>query len=120
MSIQISPASPRPISSPMLQFLLFVRGLKKVLPISRRRSIVEQQKGRPAALDYMALHGSALEEIESPSTPRSDSEASDSLVNTTNEELYRSKAMCVWWMLRDMVGDAALKKAMARLPSRAG
>jgi aminopeptidase N len=34
-------------------------------------------------------------------------------VNTTNEELYRSKAMCVWWMLRDMVGDQALKKALA-------
>jgi aminopeptidase N len=34
-------------------------------------------------------------------------------VNTTSEELYRSKAMYVWWMLRDMVGDAALKKALA-------
>ncbi len=39
--------------------------------------------------------------------------STDSLVNTTSEELYRSKAMCVWWMLRDMVGDAALKKALA-------
>ena len=36
-----------------------------------------------------------------------------SLVNTTSEELYRSKAMYVWWMLRDMVGEAALKKAIA-------
>ena len=36
-----------------------------------------------------------------------------SLVNTYDEELYRSKAMCVWWMLRDMVGDPALKKALA-------
>jgi hypothetical protein len=34
-------------------------------------------------------------------------------VNTTSEELYRSKAMYVWWMLRDMVGEAALKKALA-------
>jgi aminopeptidase N len=34
-------------------------------------------------------------------------------VNTTSEELYRSKAMCVWWMLRDMVGEPALKKAIA-------
>ena len=75
---------------------------------------VEQQKGRQAALDYMALHGSALGEIESPSTtPRSDRETSDSLVNTVSEELYRSKAMYVWWMLRDMIGDAALKKALA-------
>ncbi len=75
---------------------------------------IEQQKGRQAALDYMALHGSALKEIESPSTtPRSDRETSDSLVNTTSEELYRSKAMYVWWMLREMIGDAALKKALA-------
>ena len=35
------------------------------------------------------------------------------MVNTVDEELYRSKAMCVWWMLRDMVGDVALKKAFA-------
>ena len=35
-----------------------------------------------------------------------------SLVNTYDEELYRSKAMCVWWMLRrDIVGEQALKKA---------
>ncbi len=30
----------------------------------------------------------------------------------TSEELYRSKAMYVWWMLRDMIGDSALKKAI--------
>ncbi len=75
---------------------------------------LEQQKGRKVALDYMGLHRSALEEIEQPSSaPRSDDEVKRALVNTTNEELYRSKAMCVWWMLRDMVGDAALKKALA-------
>jgi hypothetical protein len=34
-------------------------------------------------------------------------------VNAANEERYRSKAMCVWWMLRDMVGESALKKAIA-------
>ena len=45
--------------------------------------------------------------------PRVEDEAVHSLVNTTSEELYRSKGMCVWWMLRDMVGDAALKKALA-------
>jgi hypothetical protein len=37
----------------------------------------------------------------------------ESLVNTPLEELYRSKAMYVWWMLRDMVGEQALKKALA-------
>jgi hypothetical protein len=77
---------------------------------------VEHQSGRQAALDYMASHRSALSvvEREKPATaPRSEDEVNRSLVNTTDEGLYRSKAMCVWWMLRDMVGDQALKKAFA-------
>ena len=76
---------------------------------------VEREKGRPAAIEYMGLHRSALGEIEArAAVPRSEDEANRSLVNTTSEELYRSKAMYVWWMLRDMVGEAAeLKKAIA-------
>ncbi len=72
---------------------------------------LEEQKGRQAAIDYMGLHRTALNQIElAASTP--DAAASQSLANTVNEELYRSKAMSIWWMLRDMVGDAALKKAI--------
>ncbi len=75
---------------------------------------LEQQKGRQVAIDYMGLHRSILTQMEPSSVvPRSQDETTHSLVNTTNEELYRSKAMCVWWMLRDMIGDAALKKAIA-------
>jgi hypothetical protein len=75
---------------------------------------LEHEKGRQAALDYMGLHRSAFSEAEKSATvPRSEDEANRSLVNTASEELYRSKAMCVWWMLRDMIGDAALKKALA-------
>jgi hypothetical protein len=74
---------------------------------------LEQQKNRQAALDYMGLHRSAFGQVEPTTTvPRSEDEVNRSLVNTTSEELYRSKAMCVWWMLRDMIGDAALKKAI--------
>jgi hypothetical protein len=75
---------------------------------------VEQQKGRQAALDYMGLHRSALTKIEpTPTALDAEHDKSRSLVNTINEQLYRSKAMCVWWMLRDMIGDSALKKAIA-------
>jgi hypothetical protein len=79
---------------------------------------LEHQSGRQAALNYIGAHRSALNAMESAkrnqvSTPRSEDEASQSLSNTYDEELSRSKAMCVWWMLRDMVGDAALKKAIA-------
>jgi hypothetical protein len=77
---------------------------------------LERQIGRQAALDYMGLHRSALSaaEKEKPATaPRSEDEVNQSLINTYDEELYRSKAMCVWWMLRDLVGEPALKKALA-------
>ncbi|HWW15521.1 MAG TPA: hypothetical protein VN310_12735 [Candidatus Dormibacteraeota bacterium] len=77
---------------------------------------LEHQSGRQAALDYMGLHRSTLSAVEQEkqaSIPRSDDETRRSLINTSDEELYRSKAMCVWWMLRDMVGDQALKKALA-------
>ncbi len=74
---------------------------------------LEHQKGRQAALDYMGLHRSAFVEAGKRSLPKSEDQADSSLVNTTSEELYRSKAMCVWWMLRDMIGDAGLKKALA-------
>jgi hypothetical protein len=67
---------------------------------------LENQKGRQAALDYMGAHRWAL------IAPDSEGDA-QSLVDTSNEQLYRSKGMCVWWMLRDMIGDAALKKGIA-------
>ncbi len=94
-------------------FLSFRPWIEEGLAHFAQALFIEQEKGRPAALDYMGLHRSALREAEAPTgVPRSD-EANRSLVNTTNEGLYHSKAMCVWWMLRDMVGEAALKKAIA-------
>ena len=75
---------------------------------------LEREKGRQAALDYMSLHRSRLSEIENPPAPRQAAdEARLSLVSASDGELYRSKAMYVWWMLRDMIGDAELKKALA-------
>jgi hypothetical protein len=74
---------------------------------------LEHQQGRQAALDYMGLHRSAFSELEKTApTLHGEESGSRALANTTIEELYRSKAMYVWWMLRDMVGDAALKKAL--------
>ena len=73
---------------------------------------VEQQNGRKAALDYMDAHRAGLIKLELGMMPHSEDEANRSLVNSTSGELYRSKAMSVWWMLRDMIGDSALKKAI--------
>jgi len=95
-------------------FLSFRPWIEEGLAHFAQALYLEQQKGRQAALDYMGLHRSSLTKIE-PTTTALDSEQEKrrSLVNTVSEELYRSKAMCVWWMLRDMIGDAALKKAIA-------
>jgi hypothetical protein len=74
----------------------------------------EQQNGRQAALGFMDSHRSAIADAEKAlaAEHNQDSGANESLINTSIEEFYRSKAMYVWWMLRDMVGDAALKKAL--------
>jgi hypothetical protein len=95
-------------------FLSFRPWIEEGLAHFAQALYLEQQSGRRAAIDYMGLHRFALGEVE-PATaaPRSEDEVKNSLVNTTSEELYRSKAMYVWWMLRDMVGEAALKKALA-------
>jgi hypothetical protein len=95
------------ISSPRLW-------IEEGLPHFAQVLYLEQQKGRQSAIDYMGVHQLAFSESEKSTTlPRSDDQASRSLINTTNEEIYRSKAMCVWWMVRDMIGDSALKKALA-------
>ena len=95
-------------------FLSFRPWIEEGLAHFAQALYLEREKGRPAALEYMGLHRASLGEVERPTTlPRSDDEVTRSLVNTTSEELYRSKAMYVWWMLRDMVGEAALKKAIA-------
>jgi len=95
-------------------FLSFRPWIEEGLAHFAQALYLEQQKGRQAALDYMGLHRTALAQIE-PTTTALDGEQDKgrSLVNAVSEELYRSKSMSVWWMLRDMIGDAALKKAIA-------
>jgi hypothetical protein len=75
---------------------------------------LEQQSGRQAALGYMQQHRLSSNTSDTKQTTDSKTEdgTSQSLVNTYDKELYRSKAMFVWWMLRDMVGDEALKKVL--------
>ncbi len=95
-------------------FLSFRPWIEEGLAHFAQALYLEREKGRQAALEYLGLHRSALSAVDAQTTtPRSEDEVNRSLVNTTSEELYRSKAMYVWWMLRDMVGDAALKKAIA-------
>lgn len=79
---------------------------------------IEQQSGRAAALAYMERQRPALAEAEAPaSAPAAPSAAPEapaaqSLVNSNDAVFYRTKAMYVFWMLRDLVGDAALQRAL--------
>ena len=81
----------------------------------------EQHSGRKAALEFMDLRRPALAEVEETLAGRAatNSKADESLLYTSIEDFYRSKAMYVWWMLRDMVGEEPLKKAfMAYRPEQ--
>jgi len=75
----------------------------------------EQDNGRQAALDFMGLHRTAVADAETAlaAEHNQNAAADESIINTSREEFYRSKAMYVWWMLREMVGEPALKKALA-------
>ena len=81
----------------------------------------EQESGRQTALDYMDSHRTALVEAEKALDRKrsQNTEPDESLINTNIEDFYRSKALYVWWMLRDMIGDDALKKALAAYHSDA-
>jgi hypothetical protein len=74
----------------------------------------EKDSGRQAALDYLGLHRSAvLEAGKAAASSRNPATSADqSLISTTEEVFYRSKAACVWWMLRDLIGETALKAVL--------
>lgn len=76
---------------------------------------VEHQNGRRAAIDFMGAYQPQIRETERTIAAEHNAKlpTDQSLVNTSDEEFYRSKAMYVWWMLRDLVGEEPLKKALA-------
>ena len=74
----------------------------------------EQQVSRAAALDFLGLHRAAVVEAEKQLRESGDSkESGQPLISTTIDEFYRSKAAYVWWMLKDMLGEEVLQKALA-------
>jgi hypothetical protein len=89
----------------------------------------QEQGGRQAALDFLGLHRAAFldSEKEVAATRQQDTGQTSGgqksvsqksigqpLASTFDETYYRSKAAYVWWMLRDMVGDDALKQAIGK------
>ena len=74
----------------------------------------EHQSGRRAALDYMGLHRTAVADAEKFIAGQKQDVTDHSLIRTVDDEFYRTKAMFVWWMLRDMLGDAVLRQVFSK------
>ncbi|MHB1022802.1 MAG: M1 family aminopeptidase [Acidobacteriaceae bacterium] len=70
---------------------------------------LEHTSGRDAAIQAMAQRRDALALAE-PATPGKG--AGQSLIAARDDIYYRTKAAYVWWMLRDMVNDKALRTAL--------
>jgi hypothetical protein len=75
----------------------------------------EQTDGRRAALDYLNATLPVLADAEAQNTAaaKPSGDAAQSLVSTDDEVYFRIKAMWVWAMLRDLVGNKAMHAALA-------
>lgn len=78
--------------------------------------VMERQRGRREALAYMQQSQAALAAAEAQATTKPAAGATQAepqpLIRTGDELYFRSKAMFVWWMLRDMLGDEVLARAL--------
>jgi hypothetical protein len=72
----------------------------------------QKQDGRAAALDFLNLHRTTFVEAEKDVAAMPQKNPGQPLATTFDESYYRSKAAYVWWMLRDMIGEDALKQAI--------
>jgi hypothetical protein len=70
---------------------------------------LEKQSGRQKALESLESGRPALALVEPPSPGES---AGQPLAQAISPVYYRTKATYVFWMLRDLVGDAALSAAL--------
>jgi hypothetical protein len=70
----------------------------------------QHERGPNAALKFLVDRVPAL----SISEPEGANATDTSLINSGEEVRYRTKAMFVWWMLRSLVGDAALQNAIKK------
>jgi len=86
---------------------------------------VEQQEGRFAAIEYLNLHLPALLEIEKEASgsktgdDRSIPTAQRALTDGVDDIYLQTKSMFVFWMLKDMLGDASFNSTMMTM-SRSG
>jgi hypothetical protein len=74
---------------------------------------VQEEEGRDAAIAYLKHHRDSLIQAEKQAaTGDRNKAAANSLINSPDEFYVQAKAMNVWWMLRDMIGEDALTAAL--------
>ena len=80
---------------------------------------VEKRSGRKAALQFLKEYLLPLVKAEEAADKQASSSAANnpasdnSLLNTSDEILLRGKGSFVFWMLRDMLGDEVMQKAIS-------
>ena len=72
---------------------------------------LQEEKGRDAALAYLQSHRNTLLQAEKVSN-EGNRESEHSLIATTDDFYLQAKAMNVWWMLKDIIGDTAFSAAL--------
>jgi hypothetical protein len=78
------------------------------LPRYAQVNYLELRRGREAAMRYLENHRSALVETEKQAA------AEHSLLDANDELYIQAKAMYVWWMLKDMLGENTLHAALRK------
>jgi hypothetical protein len=73
---------------------------------------VQEKEGRPAALKYLQSHDTDLVTTRTSASAEQTSSAANSLINSPDEFYVQTKAMSVWWMLRDIIGENSLTAAL--------
>jgi hypothetical protein len=69
---------------------------------------IESLQNRKAAIDYMQAREKTLIDAESKAEGAGTNAINRSLVNAPDNNYLKTKAMYVWWMLRDLAGKDAL------------
>jgi len=69
-------------------------------------AFVQENKGLQAALDYLDAHRAVLVEAEKQTGGKTgERETAQALINAPDDLYLQAKAMYVWWMLKDMLGN---------------
>lgn len=77
-------------------------------------AFIEAQRGRQEALDYLNSHRAALVEAEKHKSSAASGDSGDgwetvhSLISAPDDLYLQTKAMAVWWMLRDMLENPSM------------